>query len=162
MLHQNSGRKETKTSGSGRGENARPFPLVDFIARWRHGNGGTGNEAEMYLDEEAPSSPLLPNRKRKSSPTTTSGNDPEGDLFMPYPAPSAFLEPPVAGGPRTGSSLSSSDLNNVIESADEDRCDDDDDNDDQVSTLLNSVSSSRTQQANKLDCLYRERLYIQA
>jgi hypothetical protein len=74
----------------------RPFPLVDFISRWRHGNGtNTGNSKpgneEMYLDE-TPSSPLLPYRKRKSSPTDdlTSGHD--IDVFVPYPAPAAFLE----------------------------------------------------------------------
>ena len=143
MLQQNSGR-EAKTSGSGRGETARPFPLVDFISRWRQ--NGNGNESEMYLDE-APSSPLLPNpnRKRNSSPTTTSGNEAESEVFVPYPAPSAFLGPPT-DGPHTRSSISSSDMNNIIESADEDRLeggndfdegdednDDDDDDDDQQS-----------------------------
>jgi len=124
MLQQNSGR-EANTSGSGRGESARPFPLVDFISRWRHGNG---NESEMYLDE-APSSPLLPSRKRKSFPTTASGNEAESEVFVPYPAPSAFLEPPTDGA-HTRSSISSSDMNNIIESADEDRHDDDDFDDD--------------------------------
>ena len=141
MLQQNSGgRNEAKNSGSGRSENAaaaaRPFPLVDFIARWRHGNAGTGAETEMYLDEEAPSSPLLPNRKRKSTPTTTSGNDAEGDLFMPYPAPSAFLEPPMGGSRSRSLQSSTSELNNVIkadEKVDVDIDDYDDDDDDQQS-----------------------------
>ena len=142
MLQQNSGgRKEANNSGPGRSESSRPFPLVDFIARWRHGNAAAGNETEMYLDEEAPSSPLLPNRKRKSTPTTTSGNGTEGDLFMPDPAPSAFLEPPTAGSRTRSLQSSSSELNNVMKTDDKvdvdadlnDDFDDDDDDDDQQS-----------------------------
>ena len=103
MLQQNSGtgRKETGSREQS-GSTGRPFPLVDFIARWRHGspntskNNGTGNE-DMYLDE-TPSSPLLPGgyRDRLSSPpeennSRTHGED-ESEVFVPYPAPASFLD----------------------------------------------------------------------
>ena len=100
MLQQNSGsgRKESGNSGTSRESTGRPFPLVDFIARWRHGNGEnrknpeTGND-EMYLDE-TPSSPLLPSyRNRMSSPPEEEGiSRTHEEVFVPYPAPSAFLE----------------------------------------------------------------------
>ena len=102
MLQQNSGQGRKETAGREQpGSTGRPFPLVDFIARWRHGpantgkNNGTGSE-DMYLDE-TPSSPLLPGgyRDRLSSPpeesiSRTHGEN-ESEVFVPYPAPAAFL-----------------------------------------------------------------------
>jgi hypothetical protein len=133
MLQQNSGpesRKETKQPEPG--GSGRPFPLVDFISRWRAGNGNPGSAAadpEMYLEDEEPSSPLLPSRKRKSpsSEDAASARDPELEAFVPYPAPSAFLELPDAS--RRSVSLSTAELNNADddEVANEDVDDDDDD-----------------------------------
>ena len=118
----------------------RPFPLVDFISRWRHGNGNgngtnTGNSKagndEMYLDE-TPSSPLLPYRKRKSSPAddVTSGH--EVDDFVPYPAPAAFLESTDSAQNRLSVENNCDDSVTVIRRAvvDDDGEDDDYDDDD--------------------------------
>jgi hypothetical protein len=99
----------------GQAASRRAFPLNDFISRWRQG-GRNDNE---YLDEEMPSSPLLPPRRNKN--TSPDPGDPHEDEYVPYPAPPAFLEP--KGGAKSGGP------DDTVVNYDDDE-DEDDDNDD--------------------------------
>ena len=124
-----------KSGGVRDGQSAsrRAFPLNDFISRWRQG-GRNDNE---YLDEEMPSSPLLPPRRNKN--TSPDPGDPHDEEDVPYPAPPAFLEP--AG--RTKSRAGPNDVANAVLNYDDDEEDEDNDDDDDDAQSIKSYDDRR-------------------
>ena len=115
-----SGKNTTKTSYS----DGRPFPLVDFIARWRQrgrsggGTNGPGGPGEGIYDprgrprrrkrgdsiaEDEPNSPLLYNRYSSSIPSPSTED-------LPYPFPSTFLPNPLAPAAGAGNISSDDDV----------------------------------------------------
>jgi len=111
----------------GQAATRRAFPLNDFIARWRHGGR---NDNNVYLDEEMPSSPLLPHRTNKNRRQQATSPD-QGDLheedYVPYPAPPAFLDPVAKQKSEDLDNSTKRSINYDNDTNDEDDNDDDDD-----------------------------------
>lgn len=119
----------------GQAATRRAFPLNDFISRWRQG-GRNDNE---YLDEEMPSSPLLPPRRNKNM--SPDPGDPHDDEDVPYPAPPAFLEP--VGKARSKSRAGPNDVANAVVNYEDDEDEDNDEDDDDDAQSIKSYDDRR-------------------